>query len=51
MAERGLSRPISLATSGVPIITSTALKTPVAMDSAITGELAPSVAPVTGPTI
>ena len=40
-----------LATKGVPIITVTALSTPAAMDRAITGELAPRAAPVTGPTI
>ena len=51
MAERGLSRPISRATSGVPTITITALVTPVAMESAITVESAPSAAPVTGPTM
>ncbi len=36
---------------GVPTITMMALTNPVAMLSAITSELAPMAAPVTGPTI
>ena len=48
---RGLFNPMKRATSGVPIMTSTALSTPVAIDSAMTAELAPSAAPVTGPTM
>ena len=45
------SRPISGATSGVPIITSTAFSSPAATDRAMTSELAPKAVPVTGPTI
>ena len=51
MALRGLLRPIIFATKGVPIMTMTALNTPVAIESAITGEDAPIAAPVTGPTM
>ena len=51
MADRGLSSPTCFATIGVATITSTAFSTPVPIDSAITSELAPSAAPVTGPTM
>ncbi len=50
-AERGLFSPISGATKGVATITRIALTRPAAMDSAITSELAPIAAPVTGPTM
>ena len=50
-AARGLFRPIIGAKNGVAIITRIALTRPAAMDSAITSELAPIAAPVTGPTM
>ncbi|MOA10974.1 hypothetical protein D3C78_1308860 [compost metagenome] len=50
-AVRGLFRPIRGATKGVAIITRIAFTRPAAMDSAITSELAPMAAPVTGPTM
>ncbi len=51
IAERGLSSASRRADTGVNTITRIALISPVAIDSAITSELAPSAAPVTGPTI
>ena len=48
IAERGLSRPIQRAATGVPTITRIALINPVAIDSAITSDVAPIAAPVTG---
>lgn len=51
MADLGLFRPISGAIIGVPTITTTALTSPAATDSAITSELAPTAVPVTGPTM
>ena len=51
IAERGVFRPMKLAATGVPTITMIALTSPVAMLSAITSELAPIAAPVTGPTM
>ncbi|MOA43746.1 hypothetical protein D3C78_1659280 [compost metagenome] len=50
-AVRGLFRPISGATKGVTTITRMAFTRPAAMDSAMTSELAPMAAPVTGPTM
>lgn len=50
-AVRGLFRPIIGATNGVTTITRIALTNPAAIDSAITSELAPIAAPVTGPTM
>ena len=47
----GLFRPIIGATNGVAIITRIALTRPAAIDSAMTSELAPIAAPVTGPTM
>lgn len=51
MAARGLFKPRKPAANGVPTITMMALISPVAIDSAMTSELAPSAAPVTGPTM
>ena len=50
-AVRGLLRPMKGATKGVATITRMAFTRPAAMDSAITSELAPMAAPVTGPTM
>ena len=51
IALRGLSRPIIVDTKCVPVITMTALNTPVATGRAITGEPVPIAAPVMGPTV
>ncbi|MCY1453522.1 hypothetical protein D9M71_705190 [compost metagenome] len=50
-ALRGLFKPIIGATNGVITITRIALINPAAIDSAMTSELAPMAAPVTGPTM
>ena len=51
MAACGLFRPINLARGAVKMVTKTDLKTPAAIEIAITDESAPIAAPVTGPTI
>ncbi|MNP79531.1 hypothetical protein D3C76_1774030 [compost metagenome] len=51
MAERGLFRYMNFARSGVPTIKNTDLINPIAIESAITSELAPIAVPVIGPTI
>ena len=51
IAERGVLSRRNFAAIGVAIITRIALSTPVAMLNAITSELAPIAAPVTGPTM
>ena len=50
-ALRGLLRPMYGATNGVATMTRIALINPAAMDKAITSEVAPIAAPVTGPTM
>jgi hypothetical protein len=51
IAERGVFKPRNPAANGVPTITIIALINPVAILRAITSELAPMAAPVTGPTM
>ncbi|MNW22450.1 hypothetical protein D3C71_2239230 [compost metagenome] len=51
MADFGLFKYINLASNGVPTIKNTDLISPIAIESAITSEVAPMAVPVIGPTI